>query len=38
MDENRGFEPNGDALLMDRVGDVLRFQHYAIRTEGTYCF
>ncbi|MAI20554.1 MAG: hypothetical protein CMF28_04915 [Kiritimatiellaceae bacterium] len=24
--------------MMDQVGDVLRFQHYAFRTEGTYCF
>ncbi len=31
------FCPNPDAKLMDQVREVLRYYHYAYRTEKTYC-
>ena len=37
MKRNQKFEPNADARLMDQVKEVLRYHHYAYRTEKTYC-
>lgn len=37
MDEKRKFRPNPDLKLMDQVKEVLRYHHYAYRTEQTYC-
>jgi len=31
------FHPNPDLKLMDQVREVLRYHHYAYRTEQTYC-
>jgi len=31
------FHPNSDLKLMDQVREVLRYYHYAYRTEQTYC-
>jgi integron integrase len=31
------FKPNPDLKLMDQVKEVLRYHHYAYRTEQTYC-
>ncbi|MFH2122240.1 MAG: integron integrase [Pseudomonadota bacterium] len=31
------FRPNPDIKLMEQVREVLRYQHYAYRTEQTYC-
>jgi len=31
------FRPNSDLRLMDQVREVLRYQHYAYRTEQTRC-
>jgi len=31
------FRPNPDLKLMDQVREVLRYHHYAYRTEQTYC-
>ncbi len=31
------FRPNPDLKLMEQVREVLRYQHYAYRTEQTYC-
>ena len=31
------FRPNPDARLMDQVKEVLRYHHYAYRTEVSYC-
>ena len=31
------FRLNPEARLMDQVKDVLRYHHYAYRTEVTYC-
>ncbi|MBU0664162.1 MAG: integron integrase [Proteobacteria bacterium] len=31
------FHPNPDIRLMDQVREVLRYHHYAYRTEQTYC-
>jgi len=31
------FHPNSDSKLMDQVREVLRYHHYAYRTEQTYC-
>ena len=31
------FRPNPSLKLMDQVREVLRYHHYAIRTESTYC-
>ena len=36
--ENRPkFRPNPKLKLMDQVREVLRYHHYAYRTEQTYC-
>lgn len=35
--EVRKFRPNPESKLMDQVREVLRYHHYAIRTEDTYC-
>mgnify|MGYP000963511220 CR=1 FL=1 len=35
--EVRKFRPNPKSKLMDQVKEVLRYHHYAIRTEDTYC-
>jgi integron integrase len=37
MEEKRKFRPNPDLKLMDQVKEVLRYHHYALRTEQTYC-
>lgn len=31
------FRPNPDLKLMDQVREVMRYHHYALRTERTYC-
>lgn len=31
------FRPNSNLKLMDQVREVLRYHHYAYRTEQTYC-
>ncbi len=37
MENNPSFYPNRDAKLMEQVKEVLRYHHYAYRTEQTYC-
>ncbi len=37
MKRNQKFEPDADARLMDQIKEVLRYHHYAYRTEKTYC-
>ncbi len=37
MENKPVFHPDPDAKLMDQVRDVLRYQHYAYKTEQTYC-
>lgn len=37
MEKKRKFQPNQDSKLMDQVKEVLRYYHYAYRTEQTYC-
>ena len=37
MSEKVRFRPNPKSKLMEQVKEVLRFHHYAIRTEQTYC-
>ena len=37
MENKPVFHPNPDAKLMDQVREVLRYYHYAYRTERTYC-
>ncbi len=37
MKRNQKFEPDADARLMAQVKEVLRYHHYAYRTEQTYC-
>jgi len=37
MKNNKKFTPDPDARLMDQVREVLRYHHYAYRTEQTYC-
>lgn len=37
MEKNTEFRPNPKAKLMDQVREVLRYHHYAYRTEQTYC-
>ena len=37
MGEKAKFRPNPDAKLMDQVKEVLRYHHYALNTERTYC-
>ena len=36
-DSNKLFRPNPDSRLMDQVREVLRYYHYAYKTEQTYC-
>ncbi len=35
--DNIRFKPNPDLKLMDQVREVLRYHHYAYRTEHSYC-
>ncbi|MCP4295366.1 MAG: integron integrase [Proteobacteria bacterium] len=37
MEVSRKFRPDPDGKLMDQVREVLRYHHYAYRTEVTYC-
>ena len=37
MENEPKFRPNRDAKLMDQVREVLRYHHYAYKTEQTYC-
>ena len=37
MEEKKKFRPNLDLRLMDQVQEVMRYYHYAYRTEQTYC-
>jgi len=37
MDDKRKFKPNANLKLMDQIREVLRYYHYAYRTEQTYC-
>jgi len=37
MEIKTGFRPNPDLKLMDQVREVLRYYHYAYRTEQSYC-
>jgi len=37
MENVPSFRPNPDLKLMDQVREVLRYYHYAYRTEQTYC-
>jgi hypothetical protein len=37
MENKTKFRPDPDAELLDQVREVLRYYHYAYRTESTYC-
>lgn len=37
MENKPKFRPNQNLRLMDQVREVLRYHHYAYRTEQTYC-
>ena len=37
MESNRKFRPDPNLKLMDQVRQVLRYHHYAFRTEQAYC-
>ena len=37
MKPNEKFKPDPKLKLMDQVRKVLRYHHYAYRTEKTYC-
>ena len=37
MENNPVFHPDPDAKLMDQVREVLRYHHYAYKTEKIYC-
>jgi len=37
VDSKKKFKPDPDLKLMDQVREVLRYHHYAYRTEQTYC-
>ncbi len=37
MENKRKFRPDPGIKLMDQVRQVLRYHHYAYRTENTYC-
>jgi hypothetical protein len=37
MENKPEFHPNPKLRLMDQVREVLRYRHYAYRTEQTYC-
>ncbi|WP_222846486.1 hypothetical protein [Pontiella sulfatireligans] len=36
MENKKKFKPDPDLKLMDQVREVLRYHHYAYRTEQTY--
>ncbi len=36
MEGKKKFRPNSDLKLMDQVREVMRYYHYAYRTEQTY--
>jgi len=37
MENKPKFRPNPNLKLMDQVREVLRYHHYAYRTEQNYC-
>jgi len=37
MEDKRKFRPDANLKLMDQVRQVLRYHHYAYRTEQAYC-
>ncbi|HEB32691.1 MAG TPA: hypothetical protein ENI15_17745 [Spirochaetes bacterium] len=37
MENSKKFRPDPKLRLMDQVRQVLRYHHYACRTEQTYC-
>ena len=37
MEVNKRFKPDPNLKLMDQARQVLRYHHYAYRTEQTYC-
>ncbi len=37
MENKAKFKPDPSLNLMDQVRQVLRYQHYALRTERAYC-
>jgi len=37
MEGKPKLRPNPDSKLLDQVREVLRYYHYAYRTESTYC-
>jgi integron integrase len=37
MENNRNFRPDSNLKIMDQVRQVLRYHHYAYRTEQAYC-
>jgi hypothetical protein len=37
MESKKKFKPDPSLKLMDQVLEVLRYYHYAYRTEQTYC-
>jgi integron integrase len=37
VNSKKKFKPNPDLKLMDQVKEVLRYHHYALSTEQTYC-
>ena len=37
MEVNKRFKPDPNLKLMDQARQVLRYYHYAYRTEQTYC-
>lgn len=37
MENKAKFQPNRDLKLMDQIREVLRYHHYAYRTETSYC-
>ena len=37
MESNKKFKPDPRLKLMDQVRQVLRYHHYAYRTEQAYC-
>lgn len=38
MEQKPKFKPNSKLKLMDQVREVLRYYHYAYRTETNYCY
>ncbi len=37
MEKHAKFKPDPSLKLMDQIRQVLRYHHYALRTEKTYC-